>query len=129
MKQIFEWLNENHWYIIATIIICAFLVWLFGCQSQVKSMVYPDRMVTRSELKAEADYLTATLESRVESLDDQDSIKILILEQAAMFASTGTFNPMGLLNTLISVAAISFGLNRNQKLNALQKATNITQPG
>lgn len=123
MKNFFEWTNENHWYIIAAIVICSFLVWLFGCQSTVKSMVFPDRLITRSELHAESEYLIATLEARVEDLDQQDEIKRLILEQAAIFGATGTFNPLGLFNTIISVAAISFGLNRNQKVNALQKIT------
>jgi hypothetical protein len=129
MAKFFHWMNENHWYIIATIIICAFILWLFGCQSQVKSMVYPERMVNRSELKAESDYLIATIQSRVENLDDQDAIKRLILEQATIFGTTGTFNPLGLLNTIVSIGAISFGLNRNQKVNALKTQLNAGTSG
>jgi hypothetical protein len=129
MKKFLEWTNENHWYIIAAIVICAILVWVYGCQSQVTSMIDHTKKVTRAGLQVESDYLLGQIKVKLEDLDQQDELKRLILDQASVFATTGTFNPLGLLNTLISVAAISFGLNRNQKLYALQKTTTPSTAG
>jgi arginine exporter protein ArgO len=121
IKTIMKYLNDNHWYIIAAIVICAIFLWLFGCQSKVSSMITPEKQITRDELMLESDYLLGEIKVKLADLDKQDEIKQLIIDQASMFSKTGSFNPMGLLNTLISVGAISFGLNRNQKLNAYKK--------
>lgn len=123
MKNFLQWTNENHWYIIAAIVICALLVWLYGCESQVVSMLDKNIKVNRTELQNESDYILGQVKAKLEDLDKQDEIKRLILEQASMFATTGTFNPLGLLNAMISIGAIAFGLNRNQKVNTLLKTT------
>ena len=120
-KSILSQLNENHWYIIAAIIICALLIWLFGCQSRVPSLISPDKKVTREELTNESQFLLAQIKTKMLVLDRQDEVKKLIMDQASIFSQTGSFNPMGLLNTLVSVGAISFGLHKNQKLNAIKK--------
>ena len=123
LKEIMHYMNENHWYIIATIIICALLLWLFGCESQVYSIVDPTKKVCREEIELEANYLLGQAKMKLADLDQQDEIKRIALEQAAIFGTTGQFNPMGLMNTVISIAAVSFGLNRNQKYKDTKKQT------
>jgi len=118
MKKLLHYCNENHWYIIAAVVIVGILVWLYGCQSQVKSIMHPDKLITRGELQLEADYLIGQTKVRLAELDKQDEIKRLVFEEAAIFGQTGTFNPTGLLNTLISVGAIAFGLDQRRKLAA-----------
>ena len=116
-------MNENHWYIIAAIIGCAIMLWLFGCQPTTRSIIDPMKKVTRQGLELEVNYILGQARIKLEDLDRQDEIKRLLMDQAAIFGQTGTFNPMGLLNTLVSIGAISFGMNRNQKANALLKKT------
>jgi len=121
MQNLLKLLNDNHWYIIAAVLICGLLFWIYGCQSQVRSIIKPTSKITRAELEIEVDYLLAQARIKLEDLDRQDEIKRLLLEQAAIFSSTGTFNLTGLLNTAITIGAISFGLNRNQKLKDATK--------
>ena len=121
MKKLLTALNENHWYLIAAAIICALLIWTYGCESQVYSIIDPAKKVTRAELELETDYIIGQARLRLEDLDKQDEIKRLVLEQAAIFGTTGNFNPTGLLNTCISIAAIAFGLDRNKKLKDAHK--------
>lgn len=119
MKKILSFLNEQHWYVIATVIAIGLFVWLYGCQSEVASMLDPAKKVSRAELELESDFLIGQIKVKLAALDKQDELKMVLLEQLTIFGTTGTFNPTGLLNALISIGAISFGLNRNQKLKKL----------
>lgn len=116
MKTIFSFINDKHWYLIAATIACVLLIWIYGCQSTVGSIITPDKKITRAELKLEADFLLGQARVKLEDLDRQDDVKRILLEQTAIFGTTGTFNPTGLLNTIISISAVAFGLDRNKKL-------------
>jgi len=122
MLKFLKALNENHWYLIGGSIAIALLIWIHGCQSTVSSMVSPGEKITRTELQLEVDYLLGQAKVKLEDLDRQDEIKSLLLEQAALFSTTGTFNPTGLLNTVISIGAVAFGLDRNRKLKVANQA-------
>ncbi|MBA7658076.1 hypothetical protein ES703_66024 [subsurface metagenome] len=118
MKTVLKFLNDNHQYLIGAIVIAAVMFWTYGCQSQVSSMLHPERKITRAGLQLELDYLVGQLEIKFADLDKQDEIKQTLLDLGSTFATSGTLNPTGLLNTAISVAAISFGLNqRKRRLN------------
>lgn len=119
MKKALKFINDNHHYIIAGIILALACFWTYGCQSQVNSILNPNQQITRAELKIEIDYFLAHAELKVLDLDRQDAIKQALLDLGSTFATTGTLNPTGLLNTAISVAAIAFGLNqRKRRLNS-----------
>ena len=119
MKKMLKFVNENHHYIIAGIAIIICTVWTFGCPSQVNSILNPNQLITRPELKIEIDYFLAHAELKYLDLDRQDAIKQTLLDLGSTFAQTGTLNPTGLLNTAVSVAAIAFGLNqRKRRLNS-----------
>lgn len=122
MEKLAKFLNDNHWYLIAAVLICTLVFWIHGCQSEVYSLIESGKKVNRAELKVEADYLLAQAKVKFEDLDQQDEIKRLFLEQAAIFATTGTFNPMGLLNTAITIGAVAFGLDRNKKFKDARSA-------
>lgn len=118
MKKTLKFLNDNHHYIIAAAVIIACTFWTYGCHSQVNSILNPNQRVSRAELQIEVDYFLAHAELKFLDLDRQDQIKQALLDLGSTFAATGTFNPTGLLNTAISVAAIAFGLNqRKRRLN------------
>ena len=115
MKKFLTYLNDQHWYLIAIVVACVFLLWIYGCQSQVRSMIDPTKMVSREELQVEADYLIGQIKNKMSDLDRQDELKMLMLEQATIFGQSGTFNPTGLMNTIVTIGAIAFGLDRNRK--------------
>lgn len=114
-------MNEQHWWIIGATIGCAAIFWFVGCESTTTSMLNPDHEVNRDELQAEIDYLVAQSRARMSDIDKQDAIKQFALDQLTVIGTAGTVNPAGLLNALITIGAISFGLNRNQKLKQVTK--------
>ncbi len=126
MKKLLSLLNDQRWYTAGGILIVSLVVWLYGCQSQVQSIIDPTKKVTRAELQVESDYLIGQLKVKMTDLDRQDELKMLLLEQAQIFGQTGTFNPTGLMNMCLSIGAIAFGLNRNQRCKKLTPTKNGT---
>ena len=103
-----KWIRHNQG-IFASVIICIILlVWTFGCQSRVASLLHPAQRVTRAELTLEVDQEAKRLEAELEllskaaelkmaQLDEQDQLKKQLFDFAALTAQTGTFNPAGLI--------------------------------
>jgi len=118
LKKLF---NDNHSGLIASLITAAILFWCYGCQSKCKSLLDPGQKITRGELKIEVDTLLATAKLRLEDLDQQDELKLLLFQQAALFAETGSVNPLGILSTGISIFAVGFGLDQRRRVTALQE--------
>ncbi len=119
MEKILDWLNANHWYIIAGIVISILLFWAYGCESQVTSMLNPNVKVNRAGLQNELQYIVGQVEVKVSDLDRQDEIKQALLDSVNIIGVGGSINPSGLVNLAACIGAISFGLNRNQKLKKL----------
>ena len=121
MKKILSLLNDNHWYLIAAAILCAVVFWTYGCESNVSGLLDPNQRINRAELENELTFLIGQAKIKVENLDRQDEIKQALLDAGNLMASTGQINPSGLINIAATIGAISFGLNRNQKLKAVTK--------
>jgi len=113
--HILKALNDNHWYIIATVVIAVAIFWTYGCESQVKSLIEPNKMVNRTELDNELQYLLGKAQALAERLDKQDEIKQALLDAASVIGTTGQINPTGLLNLAATIGGISFGLSQRQK--------------
>lgn len=121
MKKLLNFMNEQHWYVIAFAIISGLVVFSYGCVSTTTSLINPDRKINRLELQNELDYLFGLAEARAEDLNRQDAIKQAFLDAANVMSQAGSINPSGLINLAACIGAISFGLNRNQKVKALTK--------
>lgn len=119
--KILKLLNDNHVFVIGAVIVLVIGFYGYGCQSTVNSMLEPERKVNRAELETEVEFLLSRAKNRLDELDRQDQIKLLIFEQAALFAQTGTINPMGLLTTAISVIAIGSALDQRRKKKELEQ--------
>jgi len=118
IEKIKKILSHNQGLTVAIIIVASLLVWINGCESQVTSIVQPDKMVTRNELNVEISSEAARLELELEKLtqvaaykmqelDKQDEIKNWIGELGALAASGGEINPAGLAVSLL--ALLGFG--------------------
>lgn len=116
--KILKLLNHNHWAAIASLLLIIAAFYFYGCQSTVPSMLDPSRDVNRSELQIESDYLLGQVQVKLEDLDRQDAIRLLISEQASLFATTGTVNPLGLVNLAVSIFAVGSALDSKRKLKA-----------
>jgi len=113
-----RWIRHNQGLFVALIICGGLLVWTFGCESKVSSLIEPSKMVTREELnieisreqqrlESELSVLTKQAELKQQQLDRQDAIKQKLFEFAAVTAEAGTVNPAGVLALLGSI--LGFG--------------------
>lgn len=118
MKTIAKWIRHNQGIFVALIIAAGLLVWTFGCESKVGSLIEPAKKVTRDELQLEIDSEVSRLEAeldllikqaslKMQELDRQDAIKQKLFEFAAITAEAGTMNPTGLLALIGSI--LGFG--------------------
>lgn len=116
LKKILSLLNDNHWYVIGLVLISGLFIWTYGCESHVQSLIDPAKKVNRSELQVEIEYVAGIARTRVENLDKQDEIKQALFDALTIASQGGQFNAMGVLNLVATIAAISWGLDRNKKL-------------
>lgn len=121
MKTLLKWFNDNHWYVIAAVIIVSMCLWTYGCESQVASLIDPAKKVNRMELQVELEYVAGIAKTRVADLDKQDAIKQALFDALTTVSQGGQINAMGLLNLAGTIGAISWGLKKNQALAAANK--------
>jgi len=126
MKKLLKLLNDNHWYIIAAICMAGMLFWTHGCESQVTSLVDPTRKVNRAGLQNELNYIVGQVEIKVTDLDKQDAMKQALFDALTVVSQGGQVNALGVVNLAATIGAISFGLNRNQKLKNVRPVSNTT---
>jgi len=99
-------LNHERYQVVTITIVLFFMMYLQGCPSKCQSMLTENHSVTRGELKAEVDLLLARAADRIETLDQQDAFKQLVSENALLFTSAGTINPVGLMTAAFSILGI-----------------------
>lgn len=118
MSTILKWLNDNHWYIVALAVIAGLFLWTYGCESKVKSLIDPSSMVNRGELQVEIEYVAGIAKTRVADLDKQDEIKQALFDALVLVGQGGQINTLGIVNLAATIAAVSWGLKKNQQLKA-----------
>jgi hypothetical protein len=141
MPKSLKFFNDNHWATIASIGVLAICFYVFGCQSRVPSLADPAKKVTRAELqdefntvmaleKVKTEDIIARTKTKIKDLDTQDETKNFILDQANLFATTGSVSPVGILGFGASIFSIGWGLDSNRKLKAANATakTNVPNP-
>ncbi len=102
---------------MSIVVIIPIMIWCFGCQSQVSSMIEPSRLVNRDELQLEIDSVIIRLETELDmkmrsadlkmaDLDRQDAIKAKLMNFAAITAEGQTVNPAGVIGLLFSILGV-----------------------
>lgn len=128
IKTLFSSLaNGERYQTISVILISTAICFLYSCDSTTMSLRDPNQKVSRYELQAEYDYITAQLLIRTKDLDRQDAIKALITDQAALFAETGTINPAGLITSVIAIFGIGAAVDNIRKRKVIANNLTITK--
>ncbi|GAH72179.1 unnamed protein product, partial [marine sediment metagenome] len=70
-----EFLNHERYQSVAVLAICISLLYFYGCDSQVRSILDPQQKITRQGLEFEVDQFMMQVELRYNELDRQDEIK------------------------------------------------------
>ena len=101
-----EYIKKN-WHWLLSINICILLAsYAYGCEPKTKSMIYPERKVTRSELTTELELLESKSNIAYADLERQERIRDIVLNQSLIVASGGSVNPVGVIMSIMSVLGI-----------------------
>jgi hypothetical protein len=111
VNAIKTWISHNQGMFLALMIVAGLLVWTYGCDSKVSSLISEGQKVTRAELNLEVQQETGRLEAELDllikqaalkfqKLDRQDEIKQKLFNFAAVSAESGTVNPIGVITLL-----------------------------
>jgi hypothetical protein len=125
MANLLKWLNEQHWYILALIIITFIFWWTYGCESTVCSLIDSTKQVNRAELKVEIEYVAGIAKTRISDLDKKDEIKKALFDSLVLIGEGGQINAAGLVNLVATISAISWGLKKNQQLKNVNQTSTI----
>lgn len=97
----------DKWPLLLSAVVCVVLsIYAYGCEPKTKSLIDPDKKVTRAELVIEIDALAALSEIGIADLDRQDEVREMIINQALVIAQGGSVNPIGILTTLTAIFGI-----------------------
>ncbi|GAI61185.1 unnamed protein product [marine sediment metagenome] len=122
------WIKKNHRGIITVLITGVLCIWLYSCESQVKSMDGSNRLINRAELQLELDRFMGMAQVRMADLDKQDAFRALIIENSLLLVQGTPFNPLGLITAIAGIYGITHGTSKVvrtvKKSQAKRKANN-----
>lgn len=123
MTKIYTWIRHNPCIVFSTILAALMLVFAYGCQSTVISLVHTNRHITRAELVIEVDTFLAAASNRFVDLDRQDLVKDTIFNSVLDLAQGGTPNPIGIVLTIagiLGIGAVGDNIKKRTHINTLK---------
>lgn len=87
-------------------------VYLYSCESKVKSLYEPDRLVNRAELQLELDRLMSIAQLRMASLDRQDALRNIIIQNGILLVQGQSFNPLGFITAIAGIYGVTHGASK-----------------
>jgi len=126
MKAVWTWIRHNQAIAVSMIIVTGLMIYTFGCESKVTSLLDDAKMVTAAELQLEIDVIGNRLESELdtlikrgklkfEELARKDEIKQKLLDLALITKDAGKINPAGIVGLIFSIVGIGAGIDNRLK--------------
>lgn len=112
MTWLKNFLNHERYTVIGLILSCLLIVWIVACESKVRSIRFPERRYTRQQLMTELDTYLAEYDYSIMRLDQQDSIKELLLKNAILVSQGGVFNPYALIPSVAALLGVGATVDR-----------------
>lgn len=117
MKTLRKIVSHNQGQTSAIVIVAVLVLWIYGCQSKVSSLIDPSRQVTRAELEieveralkkpdADLDLILKQSKIKIAELDRQDEVKMALVDFAAITAEGKKVNPAGVAGLIFSVLGV-----------------------
>lgn len=124
MKKLLDTLFNHERYQSISIIICAaLLVYFYGCEPKCQSITQPNLQVTRAELDIEVESIIAKANIGYMSLEQQEELRDLILQQAISAASTGAINPIALITSVGTILGVGATVDNVRKRREIKRLT------
>jgi len=115
MKTLWTIIRHNRGTIISLSLISIVLLWVYGCHSEVRSIVHPELSVNRAELQIEVDNFIDQANLRFEDLNRQDEFKSTLFQAAIKFGEGQTVNPLALALVLGNILGIGAVIDNQRK--------------
>jgi len=123
-KILNELFNHERYETVAVAICAMLLIWFYGCESKIPSILNPLEKVTRAQFELEIDSFYAKAELRLTALDKQDELKRLLFEKSLLIAQGGAVNPIGIVTSLAAILGIGATVDNVRTRKKLKKAEN-----
>ncbi|GAH79914.1 unnamed protein product, partial [marine sediment metagenome] len=119
-------IKHNPGIIIGAVLAAAILIWTYGCQTRVVSIVNNPQLVTRPELqievehflaqkKLEVDTFISQAELKFEDLDRQDELRNALFGMALTFMQGGQINPAAVALVIGSILGLGATVDNIRK--------------
>ncbi len=105
----YKWLIKHKAIIITILVTIAMILYLYGCESKVKTLNGTGERVNRQELQLELETYIATAKIRLASLDKQDEFRSIVLQNALILVQGQPFNPIGIISGMAAIYGIAQG--------------------
>lgn len=119
-------LNKINWTrTVPILLFITLLLWAVGCKPTAQSLIYPTIKVSGPELQGEIEYIIAQYEARKASIEQQQQLRELLLNNTMMIAQTGSVNPVSILTGLLAFYGVGSAANDTRKVVKKIKAKPI----
>lgn len=115
--------NHERYQTISFLVVLVLLLWFFGCEPRCKSIIYPDQTVTRPELELEIESVIAKANIGYATLEKQEQLRDILLQQAMNSVSTGSFNPVALISSVAAVLGVGTAVDNVRKRKEIKRLT------
>lgn len=130
MKEIWKFIRHNQGMAVGIIIAITVLIWTYGCESQVTSILYAPDLVNRGQLQIEVDTFVAQAELKFLDLDKQDQVKSTLFNVALTFMEGGAVNPAAVaivIGNILGLGAVIDNVRKRTLIQTLKK-NNVASP-
>lgn len=114
MKSASDFLNYvlDKYPLLFSIVICFGLIfYAYGCEAKTKSLLVPERKVTRNELETEFKTLLDVHKNRLDDLQQQEKMRDFIFNQTLLVTQGNPINPIGVITSLLAILGIGAGVD------------------
>ncbi|MBW7992803.1 MAG: hypothetical protein FVQ84_22675 [Planctomycetes bacterium] len=122
-SKAWAFIRHNSGIIISLLMVPVFLIYAYGCQSTVVSLVNSDLKVTRAEFTLEVEHFLAAAELKYSDLDRQDLARNTIFNSLAEVAQGKVPDLPGvmlLIGNILGLGAIVDNVRKRTHINTLK---------
>lgn len=104
-----QWIKNNSIILTTVLVTVGVLIYIYGCEPKVRSLIDTNRQVNRQELQLELDRLIGLAQLRMVSLDRQDKLRAIILRNALVLVQGQPFDAVGFITGVAAIYGIITG--------------------
>jgi len=100
---------------LSALLVIAVLIYAYGCQSRVISILNAPNLVNRGQLQIEVDTFIAQAELKFSDLNTQDQVKSYLFNTVIDFAQGGNINPLAVAVILGNILGLGAVIDNRRK--------------